>query len=68
MSTTQVQSGYSPREAEIIADVAYKGMYQQIRLGKIEAYESVDGSIKIAPEELQRWIDKRERIRAAINS
>lgn len=62
------EAGFSPREAELILDLSFKRGYQLIREDQIEAYRSVDGSIKIQRDELIRYQRKLQRIRDAYNS
>lgn len=61
-------AGFSPREAEIVLGLSWKRMYALIREKKIDAYRSVDGSVKISRDELIRFARKQERIREAMES
>lgn len=66
--TTLPEAGFTPREAELIVGIPYKGMYQLIRRGAVESYRAIDGSIRVSREELYRYARRQARIKEAMSS
>jgi hypothetical protein len=62
------EPGFSPREVEIILSLSLKRGYQLVREHQIDAYKSVDGSIKITRDEVIRYQRKQKRIEEAKES
>lgn len=60
------ESGFSPRDAEVILGLGYNTIYALMREGKIETFTSPAGQKRISRDEVIRYAHRQEKIREAM--
>lgn len=61
------ESGFRPRDAEVILGLGYNTIYALIREGKLETFTSPSGQKSIGRDEVIRYARRQDKIKEAKN-